>query len=129
VALPAQVARQRVLVIDDEPLVGRAVKRVLSDQEVTCVTSGKEALKLLQDGPRFGVLLCDLMMPDMTGAEFREAMLSVRPDLGERLVFITGGAFTPDMERFLEESGCPHLLKPFDVPALRGVVAQRLSLQ
>jgi hypothetical protein len=45
----------------------------------------------------------------------------------QRLIFITGGAFTPDMERFLEESGCPHLLKPFDVPVLRGIVAARLG--
>ncbi|HEY7725469.1 MAG TPA: response regulator [Anaeromyxobacteraceae bacterium] len=127
VALPAQVARHRVLVIDDEPLVGRAVKRVLADQDVTCVTSAREALQLLREGPRFGVLLCDLMMPDMTGAEFRDAMLTVRPEMEQRLIFITGGAFTPDMERFLEESGCPHLLKPFDVPVLRGIVAARLG--
>jgi CheY-like chemotaxis protein len=127
VALPAQIPRHRVLVIDDEPLVGRAVKRVLADQDVTCVTSGREALQLLREGPRFGVLLCDLMMPDMTGAEFRKAMMTVRPDLEQSIIFITGGAFTPDMERFLEESGCPHLLKPFDVPALRGIVAARLG--
>jgi CheY-like chemotaxis protein len=119
----------RVLVVDDEPLVGRAVKRVLTGQsEVVTAGGGSEALALLRD-PRQGylVILCDLMMPDMAGPEFRAALLSIRPDLAGRLIFITGGAYTPEMERFLEESDCPHILKPFDVPALRGLIAERLA--
>lgn len=120
----------RVLVVDDEPLVGRAVKRVLADQsEVLCITSGAEALALLRDpAQEFRVILCDLMMPDMTGAEFRAGLLQLRPELDGRIVFITGGAFSPEMERFLAESSCPHLLKPFDVPVLRGLIADRLAV-
>jgi CheY-like chemotaxis protein len=121
--------RPRVLVVDDEPLVGRAVKRVLADQaDVLCVTGGREALALIRDPARdFDVILCDLMMPDMTGAELRAALLNTRSDMADRLVFITGGTFTADMERFLAESACPHLLKPFDVPVLRGLVAERMA--
>jgi CheY-like chemotaxis protein len=130
-SLPAlgEARRPRVLVVDDEPLVGRAVRRVLSEQsDVASVTGGREALALLGDPAQvFDVVLCDLMMPDMTGAEFRAAMLRVRPELGRRLIFITGGAFTPDMEQFLEESACPHLLKPFDVPVLRQLVVDQLA--
>jgi len=115
-------------VVDDEALVGRAVRRVLSDQDVTCSTSAREALALLCEGAEaFHLVLCDLMMPDMTGPEFREALLARQPEMGGRLVFITGGAFTPEMERFLEESGSPHVLKPFDVPELRRLVAERLA--
>jgi len=116
-------------VVDDEPLVGRAVRRVLSDRtEVACATGGSDALALLEDrAQHFDLVLCDLMMPDMNGAEFRAAMLRVRPEMGTRLVFITGGACTPDMERFLEQSDCPHVLKPFDVPGLRGLVAGLLD--
>ncbi len=121
-------ALPRVLVVDDEPLVGRAVGRVLAGQtEVTTVTSGAAALELLRDpGNDFRLVLCHLMMPDMTGVELRAVLLGVRPDLADRLVFITGGTYTPEMERFLAESACPHLLKPFDVTALRGFVAARL---
>ncbi len=120
-----EARRPRVLVVDDEPLVGRAVRRVLSDRsDVSCATGGREALALLKDHSQpFDLVLCDLMMPDMAGPLFREAMLEVRPDLGSRLVFITGGAFTPEMDQFLRECACPHVLKPFDVPALRGLVA------
>ncbi len=126
-AVPEQT-RPRVLVVDDEPLVGRAVRRVLCEQgEVSCVTTARDALALLRDPTQaVDVVLCDLMMPEMTGPEFRAALLGVRPELARRLIFITGGAFTPDMERFLAESSCPHILKPFDVPALRGLVAERL---
>jgi len=116
-------------VVDDEPLVGRAVRRVLAGQsEVTTVTSGAEALVLLRDpGNDFRVVLCDLMMPDMTGAQFRGRLLDARPELEARLIFITGGSYTAEMDRFLAESSCPHLLKPFDVPALRSLVATRLG--
>jgi CheY-like chemotaxis protein len=134
VSKPAKAAgpvRPQVLVVDDEPLVGRAVKRVLSEQaDVLCATGGKDALALMRDPAHdFDVILCDLMMPDMTGAELRAALLRERPDLAERLVFITGGTFTADMEQFLAESACPHLLKPFDVPVLRSLVADRLAHQ
>ncbi|HSB19247.1 MAG TPA: response regulator [Anaeromyxobacteraceae bacterium] len=126
---PGEARLPRVLVVDDEPLVGRAVRRVLADRtEVACATGAGEALALLEDrAQHFDLVLCDLMMPEMNGAEFRAAMLRVRPELGPRLVFITGGAFTPEMERFLEQCACPHVLKPFDVPALRGLVAERLG--
>jgi len=126
---PADRPKKRVLVVDDEPLVGRAVKRVLADQsDVHCTTSALEALGLVRDpANRFDLILCDLMMPEMTGPEFRSALAGVRPDLVERLIFITGGAFTPEMEQFLSQSACPHVLKPFDVPALRSLVADRLA--
>lgn len=122
-------ARKRILVVDDEPLVGRAVKRVLTAHaDVHCCTNALDALELLRDGQtHFDLVLCDLMMPEMTGPEFRAALLAIRPEMGGRLIFITGGAFTPEMEEFLSQSACPHILKPFDVPVLRSIVADRLA--
>jgi CheY-like chemotaxis protein len=123
-ATTAKIAR--VLVVDDEPLVGRAVRRVLADRsEVVTVTAAREALALLADGAqRFDVIFCDLMMPDMTGPEFRGALQVTRPELMPSLVFITGGAYTAEMEQFLSQSGCRQLLKPFDVSVLRSVVEE-----
>jgi len=114
----------RVLVVDDEPLVGRAVRRVLADRsEVVAVTAASDALRLLADpAQRFDVIFCDLMMPDMTGPEFRAALEATRPELTRLLIFITGGAYTPEMEQFLARSGCRQMLKPFDVAALRALV-------
>jgi CheY-like chemotaxis protein len=123
-ATAAKVAR--VLVVDDEPLVGRAVRRVLADRsEVLAVTSAREALALVTEGSQaFDVILCDLMMPDMTGPEFRAALEAARPELTRSLIFITGGAYTPEMEQFLSQSGCKQLLKPFDVAVLRSLVEE-----
>ncbi len=121
----------RVLVVDDEPLVGRAVRRVLADRsEVVAVTAAREALTLLADtAQHFDVIFCDLMMPDMTGPEFRVTLEAMRPELGRSLVFITGGAYTPEMEQFLSQSGCRQLLKPFDVAVLRQVVDEAAALR
>jgi len=129
VPAPAASPRPRILVVDDEPLVGRAVKRVLADQsEVHCSTSAGEALALLRDpAQRFDLVLCDLMMPDMTGAQFRAALVGALPHMEHRLIFITGGAFTADMDQFLSQSSCTYILKPFDVPELRSLVADRLA--
>jgi CheY-like chemotaxis protein len=116
--------RARVLVVDDEPLVGRAVRRVLADRsEVVSVTAAREGLAMLADAAQhFDVIFCDLMMPDMTGPEFRAALEATRPELARNLVFITGGACTLEMEQYLSQSGCRQLLKPFDVSVLRAVV-------
>jgi len=113
-----------VLVVDDEPLVGRAVRRVLADRsEVVAVTAARDALQLLEDPTqRFDVIFCDLMMPDMTGPEFHAALDAMRPELARLLIFITGGAYTPEMEEFLARSGCKQMLKPFDVAGLRAMV-------
>lgn len=117
------------MVVDDEPLVGRAVKRVLVGQaDVLCVTSAREALEMLS-APQAHVdlVLCDLMMPDMTGQEFWNALRARHPSIARRLIFLTGGVFTEETESFLRQTSCPHLLKPFDVGELRSLVAARVA--
>ena len=93
---PSPVAgrRGRVLVVDDEPLVLIAVERLLSDEhDVTALSSGQQALDRLVAGERFDLVLCDLMMPGMSGGELFER-ISDLPDLVGRFVFMTGGAVT-----------------------------------
>jgi PAS domain S-box-containing protein len=121
---PARL-RRRVLVVDDEPVVGKSLRRLLPEHEVTVATSAAEALLAVDAQPDLDVILCDLMMPEVSGFElYRE--LSIRhPELAPRVVFITGGAFTPEATAFLREAGNPLLEKPFDLPRLRAVVAGR----
>ncbi|HET9598835.1 MAG TPA: ATP-binding protein, partial [Anaeromyxobacteraceae bacterium] len=113
-------ARRKVLVVDDEPLVASAVRRALARQhEVVVAHSGPEALARVLGGDRFDHILCDLMMPGMTGAEFRDAL--VRADAGQaaRVVFMTGGAFTDATRAFLASHPGPCLEKPLDLDAVR----------
>src|SRR5262249_22508261 len=92
----------RVLVVDDEPLVASAARRLLArSHEVQVAHCGRSAL-LLIDTARFDAVLCDLMMPNMTGIELHARLSESRPELAERMVFLTGGVFDDEAERFLE---------------------------
>ncbi|WP_242345990.1 MASE1 domain-containing protein [Anaeromyxobacter terrae] len=119
--------RARILVVDDEPLIGSTVRRVLADHDVDSVTDARAALARLAGGERFDVVLCDLMMPDLTGMDLYEALARAAPGMAARMVFITGGAFTERARRFLEGSGLPRIEKPFAPAALREAVGALLA--
>ena len=122
---PAPPRRARILVVDDEPLVGRAVQRILAPHEVVACASGAAALAELSSGP-FDVVLCDLMMPEMTGIELHARLAAEAPEVARRIVFLTGGAFTTGAREFLAQVPNACLEKPFDPAALRAAVAHAL---
>lgn len=118
--------RGRVLVIDDEPLVGRSLKRHLAPRyDVEAVTRGREAIERAID-ERYDVILCDLMMPGMTGMELHALLLQRDPVAAARMVFVTGGALHEASRAFIDGVGNPVLEKPFPTELLRGVVAETL---
>ncbi|MFO0712721.1 MAG: response regulator [Sandaracinus sp.] len=113
----------RVLVIDDDVLLGSALRRMLSTKhEVTVLTNGRDALDKLDAGERFDVILCDLMMPEITGMELHAEMVKRVPHQAEKIVFMTGGAFTQSARHFLETVPNRRVEKPFDVATIRRVV-------
>jgi signal transduction histidine kinase/ligand-binding sensor domain-containing protein/CheY-like chemotaxis protein len=120
------VERGRVLVVDDDPLVSSALRRTLArDHEVEVVVSSRRALEMLTSSQgRFDVILCDLMMPEMTGMELHAQLAAASPDLARRMVFITGGAYTPAAREFLERVDNPRVEKPFDPEKLREQVRE-----
>ena len=124
-ALPSDA---RVLLVDDDALIGKVVVRSLAGgPEVVALEDGRAALARLLAGERFDVVLCDLMMPDFSGMEFHAALHQVRPDLAAQVIFVTGGAFTPRARDFLASVGNECLRKPFEPEALRRLVAERLA--
>jgi CheY-like chemotaxis protein len=114
--------RAKILVVDDERPVCTALVRLLREHEVTAVASAREALQLLTDDSTFDVIFSDLMMPEMSGVELYEEIVRRRPDLVPRVVFMTGGAFTPQVNQFLEQTTNPWLEKPFAVSAVRAMI-------
>jgi len=115
--------RLGILVVDDEPLIGRVIARMLGDaHEVTVHTRAAAALATLKAGARFDLILCDLMMPGMTGADLYEEALQLDPAQAERMWFLTGGAFTERARSYLEKAGERHLAKPFTSAELAAVV-------
>jgi len=128
VAPQPAVPRGRVLVVDDEPLIGKSVSRMLGRaHEVVVVTDPRQALARLLAGERFDLVLCDLMMPDMNGMELAREVERRRPGGTEPFVFITGGAFTPGAQEFLERSGRAHIQKPFEAEAIEAILRQRME--
>jgi PAS domain S-box-containing protein len=115
--------RGRVLVVDDEPLIGVAIKRMLEgENDVQVETNARSALEAVSNGGVFDVILCDLMMPEMTGMDFFDELGRVSPETQERVIFFTGGAFTSRAREFLDKVRNPSLEKPIDMKALREVV-------
>ncbi|MBC8067751.1 MAG: response regulator [Deltaproteobacteria bacterium] len=119
--------RGRVLVVDDEVSVANTIQRALqAAHDITIAHDGAAALAKIEAGERFDVILCDLMMPVMSGMELFARLSATRPDYAAKIVFVTGGAFTAEARSFLEERENLHIEKPFDVKTLRRVVEERL---
>ena len=115
--------RLRIMVIDDEPLIGRALKRAFSRQDdVAVCQSAFDALDLLEQARDYHLILCDLSMPGMTGAMFYEQIAQRWPDLKSRFVIMTGGASTHAAREFLDGGVVPKLDKPLDLEAVRSIL-------
>jgi CheY-like chemotaxis protein len=86
------------------------------------VTSAREALELIAANQSFDVILSDLMMPETSGMQLYEELLRVSPALAERVVFMTGGAFTGAAHAFLDRVSNECLEKPFSESTVRAVI-------
>jgi PAS domain S-box-containing protein len=114
--------RGAILIVDDEVLFANSLRRLLAaEHDITIASSGREALALIQANA-YDVVLCDLMMPEMTGPELHAAIAEVSPALTERMIFITGGAFSPASQAFLRSLTIQWFEKPCDIGALRAAV-------
>ena len=123
------IVKPRVLVVDDDRMIGRSIARALHDHEVVAVQSGQEALDLLVGDRDFDIILCDLMMPTMSGVTLHEHVRRLEPRLAEKFKFITGGAYTPETKTFVAENAPKVVSKPLMTADLRALVERQLSTQ
>lgn len=115
--------RGRVLVVDDDPMIGRVVERALRRaHDVVTVSAGTAAIDLVKHGERFDVVLCDLMMPETSGMDVYNEIQQLAPQQADAFVFLTGGAFTSSAQAFLDEVRNLRLDKPFDPAELSTIV-------
>lgn len=120
--------RPRILVVDDEPVMGSVLRRIFAgSHEVTVALRGKDALSILDTGAEFDVVLCDVVMPDFSGLQVYEAIRQRHPRLLDRFVFITGGALQEKSRAFLQSITNPVLSKPFELGTLRELVRRLVS--
>jgi signal transduction histidine kinase len=120
--------RGRVLVIDDEELVGQVVTRVLSDEhDVVAVHSAAEAMDLLRRGLAFDAIVCDLVMPTTGGAEMYDWIRTHVPSSAGSFMFMTGGPVDPETAEVADAIPVPRMRKPFEPAELRKLVAALVS--
>jgi CheY-like chemotaxis protein len=121
---PILTPKRRILLIDDETALLKVLSRFLSRSwNVTTATSAPEALHHLEH-TTYDAILCDLMMPGMSGMEFAETLASRSPNLRTRTFFLTGGAVTPAAQEFLSRPDVRHFEKPLDLPRLCAAIDQ-----
>ncbi len=124
---PVDGASRRILIVDDEPEICRVMARWLAGYDVRVAHSGREALERIEREGPFDLVVCDLMMGDVTGMDVH-ARLAADPDfVEERLVFTTGGAYTERARRFAEARANRMLLKPFRRDDVLGAVERALA--
>jgi CheY-like chemotaxis protein len=132
-AVPPTVAaaaarRHRVMIVDDEPRIAQALKRMLGgDHDLTLASCGAEALEHVIAGDRFDAIITDVMMPNMTGIELYDRLENLAPEQARRVIFLSGGVFTPQTQTRLESAGNFQLQKPVSAQELRACVAMLVA--
>jgi CheY-like chemotaxis protein len=121
------VGRLRILIVDDEPRVGRMIARLMHAHEVTTVTSGEAALATLATDDQFDAILCDLIMPEMSGVKLAAVIADRHGDLRSRLAFIAGRNLSPDMKRMLAGGDTRWVTKPVQYAELATCVSEIVS--
>ena len=117
--------RARVLVLDDELLMGRSIKRLLAKTyDVVVETDARNGLARITAGEQFDVVLSDLLMPHLSGMQFHAEVKALSPTLACRIVFMSSGVFTDKARTFLREVPNHRLEKPFDRGALVAVIRE-----
>jgi CheY-like chemotaxis protein len=114
----------RVLVIDDDALMGAMIADVLRDYRVTFCQSAAGALGRIQAGGSFGAIVCDLFLPGMSGIQFHAQLVKIAPGQANRVVFVTASADAPEVKAFTTAAGVQCVAKPFDAQALRRAVLE-----
>jgi two-component system, cell cycle sensor histidine kinase and response regulator CckA len=121
----SESAPARILIIDDEPLLGQTLLYAFKGRhDVVICTSGRDALSRLEKDARFDLVLCDLMMPDVSGSAVYEAVKRSYPGLVRCFVFMTGGAFTERAREFLAKHPGAQLEKPFNIDDIERILRQ-----
>ncbi len=118
----------RIMVVDDEPALCSVIRRLLRhEHEIVGFVDANTALERLQHDDAFDVIICDIMMPNMSGIDLFGQLKKIQPQLAPRTLFMTGGAFTLPTRQFLGSVSNPLLEKPFETRTLQNAIARVLD--
>jgi CheY-like chemotaxis protein len=111
------------MIDDEQPILSMLVQLFGSDHQVVTAISGEAAQVILRYDQSFDVILCDLMMPGLSGMDLHAWVATEYPALAARIVFVTGGAFTPTASEYI--AGVRNLCvdKPYEKAKLKQLVS------
>jgi len=122
------VAGKTILIVDDEVDLAATLAEALQDDgyQVGVAGNGVAALEMLSRRT-YDMILSDTKMPKLDGEHFYAEIERRYPGLHRRIVFVTGDILSRQKREFLERTGAPHLLKPFDLREVRQLVHRMLA--
>jgi PAS domain S-box-containing protein len=122
-----RAGRRRVLIVEDQVALARTLAQALRDRyDVTLAATVREAVAAAEANDALDVILCDMVLPDGTGADIHARVTARTPSLGARFVFMTGGAFLPHLADFLEHMPNARIDKPFALPTLEDLLEAQM---
>ena len=128
-ATPIHETRPRVIVLDDDMVVRRVLARLLRDRYDVVVEADPESvLTRFRQGESADAILCDVIMPGLSGMDFHRRLAEIQPRLLSRCIFMTGGAVSDQMQSFLESLPPERIReKPFNPPRLFVLLEELVS--
>lgn len=125
--LPAAPSR-KLLVVEDEEAIAEICRRVLSrcGFQVDVASGGFRAVDLINESS-YNCFLFDIRTPGMDGKELFHWLQQYHPALVQRVAFMSGDSMGGDTEQFLQQTGCPYLLKPFTPAQLQEFASVNFS--
>lgn len=123
-----QIVRERVLIVDDEESVRELLIAVLEDQPVSIDTAGtgEEGLVKARDTV-FDLIITDLKMPGLSGAQFCEKLRESQPLHPTQFLFMTGDVLSEETQQFLASTRSMCMLKPFDIGQAKETILAALA--
>jgi len=124
----ARLDSQAVLIVEDETALASAMAEAFGDAGylVDRAGDGEEAIARLEGG-HYDLIISDLKMPRMDGIQLSGALREQYPEMAGRIMFVTGDVIGTDAERFLADSGCRWLAKPFRLGELLRIAKEVLK--
>ena len=119
---------KRVLIVDDEKTIRETLQDIFTREgfKVETARDGREALDIIEK-EKFALVITDLKMPGYGGMDLYESVLKKHAYLKDKIIILTGDVFSEDVREFLNGSGCPYVLKPFEPKKLIEMAVKLLS--
>ena len=118
---PTVNKKGRILVVDDEPGVRELLGKVMTEMghSVDVISDAGSAMKIIDAGTIYDVILSDIRMPGMNGVDLCSLIIRKIPEMKNRIIVITGDVMGADIKAFLNTNKLAYLAKPFDIKVLK----------